>query len=156
MILPPPTVCLLLLFLCSLALPIVASMPLSLLSVSLLLLFSFLPSLFFSPNPTLPLPSSISVSSSPFSSLLSPFPLLHYPSLLSPFLLIPLSSCYSSLCLSPLPRYPSLFFPFLRQSGTMMGLLWDSEKLEKMMAAWKKDPPPGELKYNSYFGDVKM
>ena len=103
MILPPPTVCLLLLFLCSLALPIVASMPLSLLSVSLLLLFSFLPSLFFSPNPTLPLPSSISVSSSPFSSLLSPFPLLHYPSLLLLFLLMPLSSSSLSLSLLSLP-----------------------------------------------------
>ena len=38
----------------------------------------------------------------------------------------------------------------------MMGLLWDTEKLNMMMASWKEDAPPGELKYNSYFGDVKM
>jgi ATP synthase F1 complex assembly factor 2 len=44
----------------------------------------------------------------------------------------------------------------LSSVGTFMGLLWQSEELEAMLIAWKKTPPPGPLKYNSYFGDVKM
>ena len=37
-----------------------------------------------------------------------------------------------------------------------MGLLWDSDKLSEMLAKWREDPPEGDLKYNSYFGNVKM
>ena len=37
-----------------------------------------------------------------------------------------------------------------------MGLLWDSDKLNEMLAKWKKEPPVCDLKYNSYFGNVKM
>jgi hypothetical protein len=37
-----------------------------------------------------------------------------------------------------------------------MGLLWDSEKLNEQLEQWKEEAPMGDLKYNSYFGDVKM
>ena len=37
-----------------------------------------------------------------------------------------------------------------------MGLLWDDKKLQSMLEAWSDDAPPAELKYNSYFGNVKM
>jgi hypothetical protein len=40
--------------------------------------------------------------------------------------------------------------------GTFMGLHWQADKLDEMLLLFKKNAPPGALKYNSRFADAKI